>query len=310
VTVAEVGPPELAPNADRFSGFADLYDDVRPQPPGDLARILTSYCGKRRPDVIDLGSGTGLSTRWASRWARSTIGVEPSADMRALAERRAPDNARFVEGFGHDTGLVADSADLVLAVQAMHWMEPTGTLAEVARLLRPGGVFAAIDCDWPPTVGSVPLERAWANCRKAIGVLESRLADGLEDEELRRPVREDDPAGRGYSARDAHRDRHLAMGVRSWSKDGHLERMAGSGHFGWCHELALHQAENGDAARFMGLFRSQGDYQTLRRSGLDDETLGVSQLAAVAEMTLAGGPRPWWFTYRIRIGVVPGVHPH
>lgn len=29
--------------------------------------------------------------------------------------------------------------------QALHWMEPASTLAEVARILRPGGVFAAYD---------------------------------------------------------------------------------------------------------------------------------------------------------------------
>ena len=37
-----------------------------------------------------------------------------------------------------------------MAVQALHWMEPAPTFGEVARLLRPGGVFAALDCDWPP----------------------------------------------------------------------------------------------------------------------------------------------------------------
>ena len=29
-------------------------------------------------------------------------------------------------------------------------MEPESTLAEVNRILKPGGVFATVDCDWPP----------------------------------------------------------------------------------------------------------------------------------------------------------------
>src|SRR5204862_107174 len=43
-------------------------------------------------------------------------------------------------------------ADVVTCSQSLHWMDPEPTFAEVARILRSGGVFAAYDCDWPPTV--------------------------------------------------------------------------------------------------------------------------------------------------------------
>lgn len=298
---------DLTANAERFTGFADLYDAVRPTPPAELAELLARYCGRAAPEVVDLGSGTGLSTRWAGGWAASVIGVEPSDDMRRLAEAQGPGNGRFVAGYAQRTGLPDGTADVVLAVQAFHWMDPGPTLAEVARLLRPGGVFAAVDCDWPPTVGSADLEAAWAECRAVLRVYEARLATAATDEALRAAVTDDDPARRGYSGRDAHRDRTLARGVRSWSKDGHLERMAASGHFAWCHELALHRQEEGDARRFVDLMRSQGDYQSLRRAGLDDEVLGVAALAAVAERSIGPRPRAFWFTYRVRLGVVPDL---
>jgi SAM-dependent methyltransferase len=38
---------------------------------------------------------------------------------------------------------------LVTCSQSLHWMEPEPTFAEVARILRRGGVFAAYDYDWP-----------------------------------------------------------------------------------------------------------------------------------------------------------------
>ena len=142
----------LDANANRFAGFADLYDSVRPTPPTALSDVLTRYAGGRPALVVDLGCGTGLSTRWAAGWAARVIGVEPSADMRARAAAVTDDpNVRYVDGWSSDTHLPAGSADVVLAVQALHWMEPNGTFAEVARLLRPGGVFAALDCDWPPS---------------------------------------------------------------------------------------------------------------------------------------------------------------
>ncbi len=34
-------------------------------------------------------------------------------------------------------------------------MEPVSTLAEIARILRPGGVFASFEADWPPVAGLV-----------------------------------------------------------------------------------------------------------------------------------------------------------
>src|SRR4051794_19046780 len=56
------------------------------------------------------------------------------------------------EGVAHQTGLPDGCADIVTAAQSLHWMEPTATLAEIARILRPGGLFAAYDYDWPPTL--------------------------------------------------------------------------------------------------------------------------------------------------------------
>ena len=158
---------EIPSNADRFSGFADLYDRVRPTPPDVLAEILWTYARTDRPTVVDLGSGTGLSSRWASRWAGSVVGIEPSEDMRRKAEAQTDAaNVDVPRRVGcTPTGLADESADIVLASQALHWMEPSSTLAEVARVLRPGGVFAAIDCDFPPSVGSATAEAAWSACR-------------------------------------------------------------------------------------------------------------------------------------------------
>jgi SAM-dependent methyltransferase len=41
---------------------------------------------------------------------------------------------------------------VVTCAQSFHWMEPEATIAEIARILRPGGIFAAYDFDWPPLI--------------------------------------------------------------------------------------------------------------------------------------------------------------
>src|SRR4029079_4399568 len=130
-------PPE--PDLARFSGFADLYDSYRPSAPSRLGPVPAAHAGAERPVVVDLGSGTGLSTRWAAGWASRVVGVEPNPDMRAVAVARATPGVEHVDGVRHATRVAREAADVVLAVQAMHWMEPTTTHAEVARILRPGG---------------------------------------------------------------------------------------------------------------------------------------------------------------------------
>src|SRR2546428_1266313 len=93
------------------SGFADRYDIYRPTPPAVLVDVLTQLAQTQRPNlVVDLGSGTGISTAvWADR-AHRVIGIEPNARMRRRAEERnQAQNVAFHEGFAHQTG-VPDAA--------------------------------------------------------------------------------------------------------------------------------------------------------------------------------------------------------
>jgi SAM-dependent methyltransferase len=294
---------ELGANARRFEGFASLYDDVRPSPPADLAALLIDYAGGSANVVADLGCGTGLSSRWVAQWARQVIGIEPSADMRARAEE-AGGGPVYRDGWSHATGLDDSSVDVVLAAQALHWMEPDGTFTEVARILRPGGVFAALDCDWPPSIGDAECERAWRTARALVACYERRLADGLRGDELRAPLsgaEQREPAL--VSGGNVQRGNVLAEGVRYWSKDEHRARMQASGRFAYVTEVAMTSVEPGDGDRFVALFRSQGDYQALVRNGVDDAACGVDDLTATVRRRLRDLPRLHRFVYRIRIGM-------
>ena len=295
-------PPNLA----RFSGFADLYDANRPMAPDRLGPLLARYAGSERPLVVDLGSGTGLSSRWAAGWAGRVIGIEPNDDMRAVSVARGTPGVEYRAGVSHATGLAADSADVVIAVQAMHWMEPTSTHAEVARILRPGGVFAIVDADWPPVSGVVAAEEAWVAVHQRIRVLEARLARGLEGAALRAPIDSGDPELVADDLADPHLNRTMPGDARSWSKRDHLRRLRASGHFAYAREILMDQDVSGGAAAFVALLRSQGSYQHLVKAGLDDDEIGMPAFAdAVAVAFAAAGPAALSFSYRARIGVTP-----
>ena len=296
-------------NPGRFSGFADIYDANRPSPPAELGPLLTSYANVSAPVVVDIGSGTGLSSRWAATWASFVVGVEPSDDMRDMAESRPTAGVTFRKGWSHDTGLPARSADVVLAVQAMHWMEPGPTLAEVARVLRPGGVFAVVDADWPPVAGVARAEEAWAALHRRIRVFEARAAAGEQGEQLRRPVSDDDPALVDEDLADPHLNRLMPGGARSWSKAGHLGRLMASGHFEFTREVLFNQDLPGGAERFVALMASQGSYQALKRVGLSDEEIGETRFRREVDLAFresASFPG-LSFSWRARLGVTPST---
>jgi SAM-dependent methyltransferase len=251
------------------TGFAAGFDSNRPAPPPVLLDILCLAAQVDRPRlVVDLGSGTGLSTRpWAER-ADRVIGVEASPEMRAQAEAATgADNVRFVQAYAQATGLPDGEADLVTCSQALHWMEPEPTFAEAARLLRPGGVFAAYDYDWPPVVN-------WE--------VESAF------EEVLRRVR----AGR---RRDG--------GPMRFSKEGHLDRIKGSGHFRYAREIVFHSRDRADAQRIVGMAFSLGPLTVLLGNGQSEEELGLAALREAAERALGDRTVDIFVGYRIRLGV-------
>jgi predicted O-methyltransferase YrrM len=79
------------------SGFAARYHAHRPRPPAALVDVLLQLAGTRRPRlVVDLGSGTGISTTiWVSH-AERVIGIEPLDEMRKVAAAgAAPANVSY-----------------------------------------------------------------------------------------------------------------------------------------------------------------------------------------------------------------------
>ena len=90
--------------------------------------------------VVDLGCGTARFTRLLAEVLHApVVGVEPSLRMLGEREIRDPRLARFVAATAEAIPLADASIDLVFVSMVYHHLRPDAALAEVRRVLRPGG---------------------------------------------------------------------------------------------------------------------------------------------------------------------------
>jgi SAM-dependent methyltransferase len=133
----------------RFTGLAGTYAKHRPDYPAAAIDAIVDRCGLDGNGLlVDVGCGTGISSRLFARRGIRVLGIEPNADMlaRAAAEEVPPDVPRpeYVTGRAEATGLADGSATVVLAAQAFHWFQPEAALREFHRILRPSGWVALV----------------------------------------------------------------------------------------------------------------------------------------------------------------------
>ena len=123
-----------------FDSVADEYEQTRPTYPPALLDALPLDA---EAAVLDLGAGTGKLTRVLAERYRDVTAVEPLANMRAMLERVVP-GVTALPGSAERIPLDDGSVDGVFAAQAFHWFDQRVALPEIARVLRPGGVFAIV----------------------------------------------------------------------------------------------------------------------------------------------------------------------
>jgi SAM-dependent methyltransferase len=122
----------------RFGDRAEDYRRHRPDyPAAALDAILGGLSNPARLVAADIGAGTGISARQLAARGVRVLAVEPNAAMRAAARPHA--RVKWREGAAEATGLESASVHLVLCAQAFHWFRGPEALAELHRILEPGG---------------------------------------------------------------------------------------------------------------------------------------------------------------------------
>ncbi|HSH33501.1 MAG TPA: methyltransferase domain-containing protein [Actinomycetota bacterium] len=159
-----------------FDLQAGAYDRGRPGYPAQAIAFVVETLGiTSGATIVDLAAGTGKLTRELVATGADLIAIEPVAGMREVLTRSLPD-VRVSDGTAESLPLEDASVDGVVVAQAFHWFDGPRALAELARVLRPGGrlavvfnvreerdrVQAALERVWEPYRGDTPTHRTGA----------------------------------------------------------------------------------------------------------------------------------------------------
>jgi SAM-dependent methyltransferase len=180
----------LSTRARSFDVAAEAYERGRPGWPDAMLDPLPL---PGDATVLDLGAGTGKLTRTLVRRYARVLPVEPLPGMRAILERELPD-VEALAGEAAAIPLDDASVDGVFCGQSAHWFADDDSIAEIARVLRPGGVFARL---WNDTVEPSPLPEPY---RRRM----SDLHDEMRPARIREDILDGTPFGEAREAAVEH----------------------------------------------------------------------------------------------------------
>ncbi|GMQ83245.1 MAG: hypothetical protein BMS9Abin05_2739 [Rhodothermia bacterium] len=130
-----------------FGRHSEDYAAYRPGFPASFYQRIDAITRIGKSRSLDLATGPGTMALELGARDSSVVGIDISAELIATAkrvskERNLEDKVHFFVTGAENTGLDANSFDLVTAGQCWHWFDSGAAIVEVQRLLRPGGVLA------------------------------------------------------------------------------------------------------------------------------------------------------------------------
>jgi ubiquinone/menaquinone biosynthesis C-methylase UbiE len=144
-----------------FDVNAGAYEVARPSYPAEAVAHIVGRGGiGPGTRVLDLAAGTGKLTRLLVPTGAEVVAVEPVAAMRDRLAALLP-GVEVHDGTAEALPLAVGSVDAVTVAQAFHWFEAPVALAEMHRVLRPGGHLFLVwntrdrDVDWVRAFGDL-----------------------------------------------------------------------------------------------------------------------------------------------------------
>jgi ubiquinone/menaquinone biosynthesis C-methylase UbiE len=108
--------------------------------------LLTQISPDETATVADLGSGTGFYTDVVSPHVDTVHAVDVQPEMHERYEQKGvPSNVTLVEASIEELPLEDDALDVAFSTMTYHEFSGEDSMAELARVVRPGGRLVTVD---------------------------------------------------------------------------------------------------------------------------------------------------------------------
>lgn len=264
----------LEQNSDRFLGVADTYDDARSAIPPYLCETVLTYLNRKPRVIVDIGCGTGLSTRpWVPYAAEKVIGLDPNPDMIEKAKRVTKGSPEYRIAYAHETGLPDKCADVIVFASAFHWVDHKTVIPELDRILAPGGILVVIDAIWPLSI---------LGCWKSEKVFDRCLNLNMKMVVERGYAVPKDISTNNYNDLKEHEDK---------------------GMFAWVRKINFTSEEKGDWKRLIMLMESCSPVNLMLSKGASRDECLLTELENIAKEEMGSEFKTWLWSMETIVAI-------
>jgi demethylmenaquinone methyltransferase/2-methoxy-6-polyprenyl-1,4-benzoquinol methylase len=130
----------LGPQYDRLGALLSFGQDPR------WRKTMVSHIPRDGGSVLDVATGTGLVAERLLAQGHRVTGLDQSPDMLAVARSRFGDRVALVEASATAIPFADASFDHLTFTYLLRYVDdPAATLAELGRVVRPGGTVANLE---------------------------------------------------------------------------------------------------------------------------------------------------------------------
>jgi len=128
-----------------FGKLAEQYDSFRPAYPKHITSLIYGAIASKKPLILDLGCGTGISTRQlAHKKSSAIIGCDIDGKMLKAALRHKKSNISYKRAAAEKLPFPDDKFDAVTSFIAFHWFMNREAVHEIRRVLKPHGLLSVV----------------------------------------------------------------------------------------------------------------------------------------------------------------------
>ena len=128
-----------------FGALSECYRTARKDFPNECVSYILEKTGVAYPSILDIGCGTGIATMQLREKGARVIGTDIDTAMIRQAKINNKRHIPYLIAPAERQPFHNHFFDAVTAFSAFHWFANKQTLDEIKRLLKPKGVFFAIN---------------------------------------------------------------------------------------------------------------------------------------------------------------------